>query len=216
MQLERRRRRQPRPSPPAPHGAGGWGMGWAVLRPQPNKKHSNHLNLLLPSPRKNLMSSKTRITQPRNTPFKDAYSTPERHQTFFTLPSQTKQSFKDECDVNRIVARFQATGQIPNINELPPQYLDVTALDFQEHQNFIAEAQSMFMEMPSALRSRFNNSPGEFLDFCSQEKNRAEMTQLGLLRPLQEAIVPSPIPIPQPNLSTAQNPQNPSQPNLQS
>lgn len=151
------------------------------------------------------MSSQPRMSQTQNTPFRDAYSPSLRLQTHFKNPSLTKQSFKDECDVNRIVARFQATGQIPNVNELPPQYLDVTEMDFQSHQNFIAEANSMFNEMPSALRSRFENSPAKFLDFCSQPKNRPEMAEMGLLRPIADPVIP----MPTPNLSTAQNAANP-------
>nr|QJB19032.1 MAG: internal scaffolding protein [Microvirus sp.] len=95
----------------------------------------------------------------------------------------TKQSFRDECDINRIMSRYQDTGQLPNVNELPPQYLDATAFDYQEHMQFIAGAQSMFEELPSALRNRFQNDPGEFLDFCSNEKNRPELAEMGLLRP---------------------------------
>lgn len=117
----------------------------------------------------------------------------------FSQPSLTKQSFKDECDINRILARYQATGQIPNINALPPEFLDVTGMDFQEHQNFMLEAKGMFDAMPSSLRARFHNSPALFLDFCSNPENRQEMAQIGLLRPIEEPVIPNPTP----NLSTA-------------
>jgi phage internal scaffolding protein len=110
----------------------------------------------------------------------------------FPGPDRTKQSFKDECDVNRIMARYLATGQLPNMAEIEPQYLDVTGLDYQEHQNFIAGANSLFHELPSKIRARFSNSPGEFLDFCSQEKNRPEMAEMGLLRPIVAAPIPAP------------------------
>lgn len=120
------------------------------------------------------------------------YSNKSRVGISFTGPDRAKQSFKDECDVNRIMARYLATGQLPNMAEIEPQYLDVTGLDYQQHQNFIAGANSLFHELPSKIRARFGNSPGEFLDFCSQEKNRPEMAEMGLLRP----IVTSPIPAP--------------------
>ncbi|AXH74577.1 MAG: internal scaffolding protein [Microviridae sp.] len=151
------------------------------------------------------MSSGQRKTQSQTTIFKDAYSTPIRLQTIISGESRTKQHFKDECDVNLIVARFQATGEMPNINTIDPQYLDVTEMDFQAHQNFIAGAQTMFNEMPSAIRSRFENSPAKFLDFCSQDKNRQEMAEMGLLRPVPPPVVP----MPTPELSTAQNASNP-------
>jgi len=151
------------------------------------------------------MSKQPRKLQPQNTPFKDAYSVKPRVQLHFKGESRTKQSFKDECDVNRIVARFQATGQLPNINEIPPQYLDVTEMDFQAHQNFIAEAQTMFQELPSAIRTKFENSPAKFLDFVSHEKNRPELAEMGLLRPIKEPVIPMPTPSPQ-NAPSASNP----------
>jgi len=127
------------------------------------------------------------------------YSLKPRTQIHFKGTGRTKQSFKDECDINRIMARYQATGQLPNVNEIPQQYLDCTAYDFQEHQNFIAGAFSTFHEMPSAIRARFNNNPAEFFDFCSHEKNRPELAELGLLRPIEEPVIP----MPQPSIPTA-------------
>lgn len=146
----------------------------------------------------------TTFTTDSNKTIRSAYS--PRVKISLTFPGQgkTKQSFKDECDVNRIMARYLATGELPNINQLAPQYLDVTAIDFQEHQNFIAGANSLFQELPSAIRSRFGNSPAEFLDFCSHEKNRPELAEMGLLRPITEPVIPNPI---QPS-STPQNGSN--------
>jgi len=167
-------------------------------------------NLSISSTRIKKMSSQelqTQLTSPVHNQIHHKFSKKQRHSITFNNPSLTKQSFKDECDINRIMARYQATGLLPNVNELPAQYLDVTGLDFQDHQNYIAGANSMFYELPSAIRAKFSNSPGEFLDFCSQEKNRPELAQLGLLRPITEPVIPNP----QPNLSTAQNGSNPVQ-----
>lgn len=147
----------------------------------------------------------TTITNDSNKTIRSAYSPRVKLSITFPPEGMTKQSFKDECDVNRIMARYLATGELPNINALPPQYLDVTALDFQEHQNFIAGANSLFQELPSAIRSRFGNSPAEFLDFCSHEKNRPELAEMGLLRPITEPVIPAPHLTP----STPQNGSNP-------
>jgi len=143
------------------------------------------------------MSSNPNNPRPviESTNFKSNYSQKTRVQLTFPENSRwTKQSFKDECDINRIMARYQDTGQLPNVNEMPAQYLDATAFDYQMHMQFIAGAQSMFEELPSALRNRFQNDPGEFLDFCSNEKNRPELAEMGLLRPE----IAQPIPTPQP------------------
>lgn len=93
----------------------------------------------------------------------------------------TKQSFKEECDINTIMARYQSTGEMPNLGVRAPQYLDATGMDFQSMQNQVLEAQALFMELPSKLRTRFGNDPGQFLSYVADPQNRAEMRELGLL-----------------------------------
>ncbi|AXH77072.1 MAG: internal scaffolding protein [Microviridae sp.] len=104
--------------------------------------------------------------------------------------SLTKQEFKEECDINVLMSKYMTTGELPFINERMPMYEDVTGYDFQEAMQFVASAQSLFQEMPSELRSRFHNDPAEFLDFTSNENNRAEMASLGLLKPEREWVEP--------------------------
>lgn len=114
--------------------------------------------------------------------FKSGYSEKIRvAKTFDENSRWTKQSFKDECDINTIMSRYMRTGEMPMINVSYPQYLDCTGIDFQNHMQFIAGAQSMFNELPSDVRNRFKNDPAAFLDFCSDEKNRPELAQMGLL-----------------------------------
>ena len=40
----------------------------------------------------------------------------------FPKPTLTKQSFKDDCDINNIVNQFKNTGQTPHLNTKNPQY----------------------------------------------------------------------------------------------
>lgn len=104
--------------------------------------------------------------------------------SFSAVSPFTRQEFKDECDINVIMRRYQSTGELPHLNLGSAQFLDVSAsLQFQDSMNFVAEAQSMFNELPSAIRDRFYNDPGQFLDFCSNEANRVELARMGLLSP---------------------------------
>ncbi|AXH74858.1 MAG: internal scaffolding protein [Microviridae sp.] len=115
---------------------------------------------------------------------KSKYSTKLKISLIFPENSEyTKQEFKDECDINVLMAQYMSTGVMPNLNERSPQYLDCTGMDFQESMNFVAGAQSIFNDLPSTLRNRFNNDPAEFLDFVHNPANKAEMAELGLLRP---------------------------------
>jgi len=54
------------------------------------------------------------------------------HAKVFTQPSLTKQSFRDECDVNLIVKRYTETGMINHIPRTNPQYGDAPEGDFLE------------------------------------------------------------------------------------
>jgi len=54
------------------------------------------------------------------------------HAIEFTEPSLTRQSFKDECDVNQIVKRYTETGMINHIPRANPEYGDAPEGDFLE------------------------------------------------------------------------------------
>ena len=98
-------------------------------------------------------------------------------------PTLTKQSFAEEVDINTIVKRFALTGELPKDVRMP-QYGDFTnAFDFQTAMNAIRQAQESFMAMPAHVRSRFDNNPQKFVEFCSDEKNAEEAAKLGLVQP---------------------------------
>lgn len=95
--------------------------------------------------------------------------------------SLTKQSFKDECDVNRIVARAQKTGFMPS-GERQPLYGDFSNVpDYREAQDIVIRANASFAALPAEVRKRFDNDPAAYMDFLSDEKNRDEAIKLGLL-----------------------------------
>ncbi|AXH75386.1 MAG: internal scaffolding protein [Microviridae sp.] len=103
----------------------------------------------------------------------------------------TKQEFKNECDINVILAQYMYSGEIPNLNEVPPNYADCTGMDYMDHMNKIVEANQLFSELPSKIRNRFQNNPAEFLDFMHDENNVEEMRKMGLLRPVETVVIPS-------------------------
>lgn len=139
---------------------------------------------------------KPKLENPQTAIFRAAYQPRLRVSLSFPENSRwTKQSEKDACDINQIMNRYMATGELPNIAERAPQYLDVTGLEFQGAMDFIAGANTLFHEMPSAIRNRFENDPALFLDFCSQEKNRPELAEMGLLKPIVAPVIPNPIPV---------------------
>jgi len=54
------------------------------------------------------------------------------HAIRFPDEGMTRQSFKDECDVNNIVKTFTQTGMINHIPRTQPQYGDAPEIDFFE------------------------------------------------------------------------------------
>jgi len=117
-----------------------------------------------------------------NPTFASAYSAKNRLAISFPENSpHTKQEFKAEADINTIMARYNRTGELPQINLVAPQYLDVTGMDFHAHMNAIREAQNLFDSLPSQVRNRFQNDPGSFIDFCGDPDNRPELAKMGLL-----------------------------------
>ena len=96
-------------------------------------------------------------------------------------PSLTKQSFKDECDLNKIMAKYQRTGVMTHVNNFGMKYGEVPALDFRQALHLVIDAQDEFDELPSEVRKRFANDPAEFLAFMEDPNNREEARLLGLL-----------------------------------
>lgn len=113
-------------------------------------------------------------------PFRTAYGPKLEVELIFTGPGRTKQAFKAECDINTIMARYQKTGVLEFTQKHAGQFEDVTALDYTAGMQAIAAAKSMFFDMPSALRARFENEPGRFLEFIQDPRNTAEAIELGL------------------------------------
>lgn len=98
-------------------------------------------------------------------------------------PSLTQQHQAEETDINYIVNRYLRTGELQQ-RSLPPMQGDFTeAPDMQTAMNLVVEARNAFMEQPADVRARFGNDPVEFVNFCSNEKNRDELRKMGLWSP---------------------------------
>lgn len=136
-----------------------------------------------------------------------------------TLPSMTKQEFKDQCDINKIVKEFTITGQISHISAKAAQgaFLDLPKdLDYQTSLNTIIAAEDAFMALPAKVRDRFGNDPTEFLTFVTDPKNADELVELGIRERPRPASSPAPIPEPAPGPakggSESKSPDQPRQP----
>lgn len=93
----------------------------------------------------------------------------------------TKQSFKNECDINRIMARYTKTGVIEHLNRNKPEYGFAPEVDFRQALELIDKASDMFDKLPAKIRAKFDNDPGKFLGFVENPENRSEAALMGLL-----------------------------------
>lgn len=101
--------------------------------------------------------------------------------------SLTKQSFRDECDINNIIRKHAATGQCNHISARNPRYIDcVGTVDYQQALDIVDAAAAQFAALPSNLRARFRNDPALMLEFLADEKNVEEAAKLGLLKAAPE------------------------------
>jgi len=124
------------------------------------------------------------------------YDASSRTAISFPNATRTKQEFAKETDINTIMRKYEKTGVIdPRLQRGPGSYGDFTgATDYQTSLNQVVEAQEAFYALPSSLRARFHNDPGELLDFVSDDENYAEAVKLGLVPPPKPKEEPAPRP----------------------
>lgn len=100
--------------------------------------------------------------------------------------SMTKQSMKDESDINFIIRRYVKTGNLSHVNRFSGMYGDFTPLTFHEAMNIVRQGEEMFEALPAVIRRRFGNDPEAFLGYVQDPKNLPEMRELGLANPLPQ------------------------------
>lgn len=105
----------------------------------------------------------------------------------------TVQGDRDDADINKIINRFQKSGQLPPTFRGEPFYGDVSEFgDLQDSLMKINEANELFMSYPATIRERFENDPAKLIDFLADDNNRKEAEELGLIvpRPVETPPVP--------------------------
>lgn len=108
----------------------------------------------------------------------------KRVRTYFKLPSMAKQSFREECDINVIMKKYEKTGVIAHAREFEGRYGDYTNVqDYQESLNQVMAAQEMFMTLPATVRREFDNDPAKFLAGVEDPAMKDRLVELGLISP---------------------------------
>lgn len=109
--------------------------------------------------------------------------------------SRTKQQFKDDADINNIVARWLQTGVDPAmIQRGEARYADFTTVDdYLTMQYKLAGVRSDFELLPGPVRFEFDNDPAKLIEYLADPANTAEAIKRGLLpKPNEAEVLPSP------------------------
>jgi len=111
--------------------------------------------------------------------------TPKKYQRRSPHPHSdelmTEQHHKETCDIHTIMRKYEKTGILEHTAKYGPQYANyVGAPDFKQAMDYIANAHSLFNQVPAKIRDRFNNDAGLYLEFMTNESNYEEIKELGL------------------------------------
>jgi len=111
----------------------------------------------------------------------------ENKPKLFCEKGRTKQSFRDQCNINNIVDKARKTGLITHQNSRTPVYQDCTKIpNYQESLEIVIHASNMFSELDARTRERFSNDPAKMIEFLQNEDNIEEAVKLGLVNPPAE------------------------------
>ena len=84
----------------------------------------------------------------------------------------TKQSYADSTDINKILKKAQREGSISHLNKYDKAvYAEFTGVDLLGAYEQINRAHEIFNDLPSEIRSEFNNDAFKFAGFASDPAN---------------------------------------------
>lgn len=109
-------------------------------------------------------------------------------------PSLTQQHFTEDADVNTIARRFALDkGPMPHVPIDPRYYGDLSDVpDLRTALDLVRDAENRFMDLPPALRARFDNQPSRLWDWINDPFNADQAVALGLLKRPPEPPAPAP------------------------
>lgn len=107
--------------------------------------------------------------------------------SFVGDPGKTKQSSKDECDINKIVSKARKSGGMNLLQyDARSVYADVSKVGtFVDMQNLIVNANQDFMKLSAKTRKLFDNKVLNMVEYVSNiqdtEESLKEAFELGLV-----------------------------------
>lgn len=105
-----------------------------------------------------------------------------KYKTIHTGKTLTRESFRDECNINTIMAKAQRGINVP-INSKSPLFGDVSDIGTYHRMNLrLQEINDEFIQsVPAEIRLRHGNDAGRFADWLQKPENKDEAINLGLI-----------------------------------
>ncbi len=94
---------------------------------------------------------------------------------------RTKQAFKDECDINRVLDRAVHGASLAHLKNHEGTYGDFSDFDENSYEHMlgrISDANTIFYDLPAELRSEFDNNPGKFFGFVNDPANVDKLEEI--------------------------------------
>lgn len=93
---------------------------------------------------------------------------------------RTKQSFADECDINKILKKAEVTGSLSHLEKHGAFYADVAEApqDIFEARAQIERVGEIFGELPAEVRKEFSNDPLQYLAYVNDPANQGRIEEL--------------------------------------
>lgn len=105
-----------------------------------------------------------------------------KFKTIHSGETLTRSSFRDECNINSIMAKAVKGLNVP-INSKSPLFGDVSNMGTYHEMNLrLQEIQNEFLHtVPAEVRLKFGNDSGRFADWLQKPENKDEAIRLGLI-----------------------------------
>lgn len=95
-------------------------------------------------------------------------------------PGMTKQAFKDQCDINKMLSKAQREGSLAHLQKYPaPVYGEFDGeFTLQDAVGQIDKANVIFDALPSEIRREFDNNAMSFVSFAADPANNGRLREL--------------------------------------
>jgi len=118
-----------------------------------------------------------------------------------------KQEFKDDADINRIIAKYRRTGVLDQASQAPVFGEDVGFKTYADAFETLERAREQFLRLPPEIRLELGNDPGRYKELSSEDSVRRLLDRIGAKQKrriaeaqdlVRRATPPSPAPGPGP------------------